>query len=127
MAIDDNKQLCDLHDLRLNKLEQKVDKNTDKIESVENRVGQNENQNARQQEIMSNFDKKFEHLEKTLNGMADDVKAISETLTAVKTRSDLNDKNMKKNLKGHLKNNKELYAIITGLMSIIGILAKALL
>ena len=124
----DNKGLCNLHELRIDKLEKKIDKVTEDIENIKEKVSDNETNNARYQEIISSFDKRFEQVEKCLESVVSELKSISTSITDIRARSELGDERLKDkldgNLKGHIANNKELYAIITTLITLLSYVIK---
>ena len=127
MGIDD-KGLCNLHELRIDKVEQKMDKVAEDIENIKEKVSHNETNNARYQEIISNFDKRFQQVEKGLDSVVSELKSISTSITDIRARSELGDERLKDkldgNLKGHIANNKELYAIITTLITLLSYVIK---
>ena len=127
MGIDD-KELCNLHELRIDKLEQKVDKVAEDIENIKEKVSNNEMNNARYQEIISSFDKRFQQVEKVLDNVVSELRVISTSITDIRARSELGDERLndklESGLKGHIAKNKELYAIITTLITLISYLVK---
>lgn len=125
---------CELHDLRLSTIEKELEKAINQIENIKERVAYNENQHAKLQQIISNFDIRFNAIEGTLNDVVQELKKIGNAVTEIKTRSDTNDEYIKEKLqsnisnmgfKQHIKNNKAMYAIIASLISIISYLIKA--
>ena len=127
MGIDD-KGLCNLHELRLDKVEQKIDKVAEDIENIKEKVSHNETNNARYQEIISNFDKRFQQVEKGLESVVSELKSISTSITDIRARSELGDERLKdkidNSIKSHIAQNKELYAIITTLITLLSYVVK---
>ena len=117
-----------MHELRLDKVEQKMDKVAEDIENIKEKVSHNETNNARYQEIISNFDKRFQQVEKGLDSVVSELKSISTSITDIRARSELGDERLNDkldgNLKGHIANNKELYAIITTLITLLSYVIK---
>ena len=127
MGIDD-KELCELHEMRIGKCEKEIDRIIEDIKFIKEKVSDNETNNARYQEIISNFDKRFEQVEKGLDSVVSELKSISTSITDIRARSELGDERLKDkldgNLKGHIANNKELYAIITTLITLLSYVVK---
>ena len=123
-----DKKMCNLHELRINNLEQEVGKIAGEIEQIKEKVANNETNNARYQEIISSFDKRFEQVEKGLDSVVKELRTISTSITDIRARSELGDERLKdkldSNLKGHIANNKELYAIITTLITLLSYVIK---
>ena len=121
-------KMCRLHEMRLDKIEKEIDKIIKDIKEIKEKVNSHDLRNARNQEMMSNFDKRFTQLENCLKSVAAELKSVSNSLADVSVRSKLGDEKLNDklegSLKGHIANNKELYAIITTLITLLSYVIK---
>jgi len=101
---EEDRQLCDLHDLRLDNVEKRINELIEKCEEIEKQVNYHKEQNARFQEIITKFDQRFDTVDTTLQSVVKELKDINNKMVKWKTESDINDDNLKENLEDSSNN-----------------------
>ena len=117
-----------VHKLRLDRIEERVEKLSRNIENMQEKISENTMNNARFQEMFSSFDKRFEKVESGLNSVVVELKSISSSIADIRARSELGDERLRDkvdhSIKSHIAQNKELYAIITTLITLLSYVIK---
>ena len=120
--------LYSVHKLRLDRIEERVEKLSKNIEDMQDKISKNTMNNARFQEMFSSFDKRFEKVENGLNSVVVELKSISSSIADIRARSELGDERLQdkidNSIKSHIAQNKELYAIITTLITLLSYVIK---